>query len=167
MKRILALVSVAALLLVGLAVNNSGSDDPVFSSSGEPAAIADGDLASLGPLSLITDFYGQNFEKPCSRGNGSGAVNQCTGVVSSITQAGFDFSTATCLVGAVSFNALFAPAVYNSCSAAQTGATGKVTYDFNFTVFPCDGLVFATITLTDGGGNTLPISITESNNEAC
>ena len=74
MKRVVALVSVAVLLVLGVAVNNFGGDDPVVSSDGEAPAVA-GDLPTLGPVDLIATAYTATVEANCSQSNPDCKIN--------------------------------------------------------------------------------------------
>jgi len=58
MKRTWALLSVAALLAIGVGINSIGDDTAVISSDGDAPVTADGGLVATGPIELVNHEYG-------------------------------------------------------------------------------------------------------------
>ena len=93
MKRTWAIISVAALLVLGVGINNIGNEAPVVSSNGDAPAAADGGLASLGPVSLIDHTYTSSASWPCVRGAAAPLMDpvQCS-QTADVSSADFDIT---------------------------------------------------------------------------
>lgn len=167
-KRILALAVVAALLMLGIAVNNVGNDGPVISSEGEapaPASASD-DLPALGPIQLIVHNYAGSQSIPCVRSAGADPLDPvgCSQTfdpsVTGFTSTGA--TTAVC-TGANSF----AIDLEIKC---ETNGSGNLMVSFDIThavqSLPCDGTIFVQVVLTNPGDHTLTITILKDNNQA-
>ncbi|MCP3935348.1 MAG: hypothetical protein GY708_08250 [Actinomycetia bacterium] len=159
MQIILAVALVAALALAASGFANSGSPS-VPGAAGEP------ELPTLGPVRLIAKTYTGTGNANCTRGTNITDPVQC--VDQSIkAHTDFDIDAGT-TIECTATNG-FVIDTLTTCTFNNGGVVSlkmDVTYPGDAsTNLPCEGTLFATVTLTNSVGDTSTIQIQKQNNE--
>ena len=165
MKRLLITLTAVATLVAGAQLNGGGN---TVEGSGTTPTPAESELASLGPTSLITAFYGVFGAVPCENGATDANPSRC-GNTLAVDGGGtpFDFTGAsvTSCVGVGTFVVDASPGNGRMCSlnpSNQLQFQVDVTNSAIRLNTPCAGTTFASVTLTNGVGDTLTIMVSAS-----
>lgn len=169
MKIVWAILSVAALLLVAVSINSIGDDSPVISANGDAPA-ADGNLAGLGPVELITAGYLVTEGISCNVPQSS-----CAGNLQNVVEGtGFEINsdvTITSCVGVNNFTISFATSQAADCAIQGNDIHMDVDVTHNPAPNPpCDGTIFANVVLENSITNdtlTVQVQRTSSGVGAC
>ncbi|MFT7646519.1 MAG: hypothetical protein ACI8Y4_001254 [Candidatus Poriferisodalaceae bacterium] len=160
MKRILGAIA-AGLLAVGLLLPATSSPLSSLSDSQETLESAAGDrLVELGPVELVAAAYTNAVSVPCVLNKRSGDL----GCGQTLNPSTADFVTSGSTIVSITCTGINGFHLY---AVTQCSLNGSGNLQLKFEVsksVPCDGVIFATVQLTNTNGDTLLVSIGHDNN---